>query len=247
MRTMMTAMASLAAIALAPTAATAGDRNFQPSSFESRAQVFEVADMDGNNRLSRDEYMRLRMNTIDENSVWNYRADTRNRAMDTFAMSFAAMDLDRNGWVSATEFANAPAVASPNPDQRNWGSSPGWDPEYMTVTYYLQANEVDTDMFTDRPVVNLKGEQVGTLEKIIKRDDQDRYYAIIDLDTTPLLATPTMQERSNAGIPLDDILLFDDSNQLMLSTRGEEYLKNADANYLNETEYETVDSLYRIS
>lgn len=247
MKTMMMAMTGIAAIALAPAAATAQDTYFQPSSFDSRAKVFEVADMDDNNMLSRDEYMRLRMNTVDENNVWSYRADTRNQAMNVFNMSFAAMDLDRNGWVSLTEFTNAPAIANKSENQRTFGSGSGWDPEYMTVTYYLQANEVDTDMFTDRPVVNLKGEQVGTLEKIIKRDDQNRYYAIIDLDTTPLLATPGMQERSNAGIPLDDILLFDDANQLMLSTRGEEYLKNADPTYLNQTEYETVDTLYRIS
>jgi hypothetical protein len=235
----------IAATAMAGLATAAPAQTFQPKSFNSRAHVFEVADMDDNNMLSREEYMQLRMNIVDENSVWSYRADARDKASAAFQRSFAAMDRDRNGWVSATEFANAPALPQQSADRSDWSSAPGWDPEYMTVTYYLMANEVDTDRVVDRPVMNLKGEQVGTLEKIIRTDDENRYYALIDLDTSGL--TTPIRERSNAGIPLDDVLLFDDASQLMLSTRGEEYLKNADAKYLDDMDYETVDSLYRVS
>lgn len=206
--------------------------------------AFEAADLNDDHMLSRAEYMQLRMNTVDDRLVYYYRGDTRQQAETDFARTFAEIDMDRNGWISATEFANAPAVSSRGRTTAGLGSDMGWTPEYMTVAYYLAANPVDADVVEGKKVLNLKGAEVGEIDEII-RTDQGRYYAMIDLQGTPMYR-PGRMERDRAGVPLEDLLLFSGGSSVMLSTRGEEYLKEADARELEWRDYERVERLYRI-
>lgn len=227
----------------APALAAPASPLLEPKAFSSRAHVFQVADLNNDERLSRDEYTRLRQNTVDDRLVYYYRGDTRQQADTAFARTFAEIDMDRNGWLSATEFANARAV-QPSPGQLAWGSDRGWDPEFMTVSYYMTVNPVDADTIRGKKVVNLKGEEVGEIDRII-RTDAGKHYAMLDLDGRPMYR-PGNMERDNAGVPLEDILLFDQGSSLMLTTRGEEYLKDADARRLEWSDFKVVDTLYRI-
>lgn len=218
---------------------------FEPSSFSSRPMVFEAADMDDNNMLSRAEYLMMRMNTVDDTLVYYYRGDTRQQAETAFARTFAEIDMDSNGMVSATEFANAPAVQPNRQMATGWAMSDGWDPEYMTVRYYLTANPVDADVVEGKDVVNLKGEDIGEIDQIIKTE-AGRYYAMIDLEENPAYP-PADRGREGVGVPLEDILLFDEGRSLMLTTRGEEYLAESDARRLEWHDVQPVDTLYRVA
>lgn len=245
MKRIMTALAVGTALSFGAASVASANPLLEPRTFSSRPQVFEAADLNDDNMLSRMEYNHLRMNTVDDRLVYYYRGDTRQQAETEFARTFAELDMDRNGWVSATEFANAPAV-QPGQDNRPlaWGNDRGWDPEYMTVSYYLMANPVEADTVEGKTVVNLKGDEVGTIDRII-RTDAGKYYAMLDLEGRPMYR-PSGMERDSAGVPLEDVLLFDRGHSLMLTTRGEEYLEDADARRLEWNDYEVVDTLYRV-
>lgn len=242
MRRLMLAATGLTTFMFAPAALAA---TVEPVNFDRRASVFEAADMNDDNMLSRQEYLDLRMHTIDDRWVRSWRSDMADDGAVQFNASFATMDRDSSGWVSASEFANAPAFLRASASTAtSWSTAPGWDPEYMTVTYYLMANPIDAEVVEGKPVVNLEGEDVGTIDEII-RTDKGGYYALIDLEGGDLYPSLT-SERDRAGVPLDDLLLYSSSNALMLSTRGEEWLRDADARELEREDYEFVDTLYAI-
>lgn len=245
------AIAAGALMASAAPNAAAAPQLFQPKTFDHIASIFEAADRDDNEYLTRAEFDALMMNTVDRDSVAKYRGDLRQTQQPRMDMMFARYDRDRDGRISATEFENVAikprmtavsATTAPgamtNPD-----ASTSWSPDYMTATYFLQINRVDADMLQGKEIKNLKGETVGTLDRIVESQDGNRYYAMINLPGTPLYQ-PTNMERDRVGVPLDDVLLADAGASLLLSTRGEEFLRDADA---REIEVErTVDQLYTI-
>lgn len=256
-------LATAGAALVAATPALAADADTSTQWVHDRASWFEAADTNDNDFLSRAEFRNFRFNTIAQGAVGSYRADMR-PAMGTIVdRSFARLDLDNNDMISTTEFANAPTLLENRATSSsamnttanataNTGTATAtnptpamtwWDPAYVTATYYLTINKVDADELQGKQVVNLEGEPVGKIERIVRTKEDNRYYAMLDLRGVDLVSR-SIVPRDTAGVPLDDVLLFRDGKSIMLSTRGEEYLRNADARVIEN--YETVDSLYQL-
>ncbi|MHA6718758.1 EF-hand domain-containing protein [Sphingomonas sp. RS6] len=269
MRKQMLTATAIAMITIPATQASAQTT----SGFHNRAEWFEAADRNNDEKLSRQEFSQFRMNTIGRSQLSSYRADQRSNWGTTISRSFSTLDLDNNGMITPTEFANAPtlmqqktmqtqatqaqAMQANTAQQGNgWASAATrgntyasandrgvrwYNPDYVTATYYLTVTPVDTDVFEGQKVVNLKGDTVGQIDRIVRTEDNNRYYAMIDLrgtDFTTLGGVP----RTEVGVPLDDVLLFRDGKSLYLSTRGEEYLRDTDAKEVRNPE--VVDKLY---
>lgn len=81
-------------------------------------------------------------------------------------------------------------------------------------------------------------DRVGTIERIVRTRGDNRYYAMIDLDGTNFYTT----RRPVARVLLDDVLLVQNGSSIFLSTRGEDHLRNAPAETIDN--FETVATLY---
>ncbi|MEW9856040.1 hypothetical protein [Novosphingobium sp. M1R2S20] len=246
MRKALSAAVLTSALALSlPAAAQSGMSHSQHSGagMHDRASWFEAADRNDNEQLSREEFRDFRTNTMSRDQLATYRADRRTAMYSPVDMTFTKLDLDKNGTVSATEFANAPTIAEKSTNTATRTTSDWSNPDYVTATYYMTVRPVDANVIEGKPVVNLKGERVGRIDRIVRTQDQNRYYAMIDLQGTPMYR-PGSLPRDEAGVPLDDVLLFRDGSSVMLSSRGEEFLRDADARVIENPE--TVERLYQI-
>lgn len=248
-----------AGAALTSAAPALSQTNTMTDSPSARATWFDMADSNDNEHLSRDEFRDFRFNTA---SAFSLAYHGYHGALQPIVdRSFTKLDRDSNGMISATEFANAPTLAANNSkpssasaygtdsnrarmSNNTMSGNPGmsnawWDPSYVTATYYMTVNKVDADELNGKPVNNLEGDRVGTIERIVRTRDDNNYYVMIDLDGTTFYTT----RRPVAGVPLDDILLYDSGSSVFLSTRGEDHLRNAPAETIED--FETVDTLYQ--
>lgn len=244
----LSAVALISALAVGAPASAQGGMNPIHVNVHDRASWFEAADRDNDEHLSRAEFREFRTNTMARDQLAMYRADRRSAMFSPVDMSFAQLDRDRDGTISPTEFANAPTLAklnnTPSAARAPAGTMSDWsNPDYVTATYYMTIQPVDAKVIEGKPIVNLKGERVGTIDRIVRTQDENRYYAMIDLQGTPLYR-PGNTLRDEAGVPLDDVLLFRDGSSVMLSSRGEEFLRDADARVIENPE--RVDRLYQI-
>jgi len=238
---------------------TTGQAN--PSSFRVLGHVFEMADRNNDNQLSMAEYSALRMYTMRNSQVMGYRSDSRASMMPTLQTSFRQLDMSSDGSLSLEEFMNASRImtAAKAMDKRDaamnnraaamsapipYASPQVEAPDYVTATYYLSVNKVDTDQLKGKEVVNLDGEKVGTIESIIRAKDSGKYYAMMDLRGAPRRTSTGMTQRDRAGVPLDDVLLSTAGDQLLLSTLGEEALREDDAKLVKN--FEVVETLYTL-
>ena len=255
----------LLAAGAALTTATPALSQSTTAALDSRASWFEMADRNDNEHLSRKEFRDFRFNTTTHSGLAYH--GYHGALQPVVDRSFSELDRDSNGMISATEFANAPTLAQnrrnrmhmqasgqagtadsyrqnmqamQNDRRDSMASASGWwNPSYATATYYLTVNKVDADELNGQPVNNLMGERVGTIERIVRTRDDNRYYAMIDLDGTDFYTT----RRPVAGVPLDDVMLFRNGSSIFLSTRGEDHLRNAPAETIEN--FETVDTLYQ--
>lgn len=235
-------VAGSAMLLAAPVMADSHKQKLSPNSFENLAHVFEAADLDDSNTLSRDEYIALRLNSVDGEFLPAYQSNTYAQIVPTVEKSFAALDRNSDGMIGLTEFMNA-ANDKPAPHPITvyaWD----WTPEFMTVSYYLQANELDTDEVIGRDVVNLKGNTVGKIADVIRAKKTGNYYAMINIDGSYYPRYMNLSDRQAAGVPLSDILLGKDDEVLYVSNRGEDWLKEADARMIEE--FEHVDQVYAL-
>lgn len=250
------ALATTAALLAIPAQAAPAD----PMLMRDVAAAFKQADANKDGQLSRDEYRDLRMNSFSKNEIQSYHrsGSTTSTAMMNQAhdQSFASLDRDRNGSVSAGEFnsiaaqahsaaRSRAAAAAPMQNKPQSGAQQAWNPDYVTVIYYLQRNPVDTDMLKGKPVTNLKGDKVGEIARIIRAKDDGKHYAMIDIKGNPTYRLNGGVPRDEAGIPLDDLMWSTQSGALLMSSRGEEWLRDADAHVVEQ--FEEVDRLYRAS
>lgn len=209
-----------------------GNMHDVESTFANPAYVFKVADANGDGYLNKMEYRRYRMHTTDQSAARQYRSDTRDNMDMMIGRSFSALDENNDSWVSRSEFMAANS----------------YRPDYMTITYYLMATPVKADYFDGRDVVNLKGDTVGEITDIIRVTEGENAgtYALIDIDGPNFYRVfGTQPLRDQVGIPLDDLLLFDKEESIMLSTRGEEELRDVNAPEIDD--YEDVETLYTLS
>lgn len=237
-----------AALAMGATTALNAQDRFDADSFDNLAQVFQAADMDGSDSLSRGEFRALRNGTIDAAWVGAYRSDMMFDMALAIDRNFAALDRDNNGRISLTEFmneANDPMASEQQDRMAGYWSNPTtlYDPEYLTLTYYFQTNPVDTDELEGMAIENLEGERVGRLERIVRDEQTNRNYAMIDLQGGEFYRQYST-ERDTAGVPLGDLLFETRDDALLLSSRGEEYLRDAEARKIDFSDYEVVDTLY---
>lgn len=260
------ALATGAALLAAPSAAAPAN----PMLMRDVASAFKQADTNNDGQLSREEYRDLRMHSFSKNEIGSYHRDKNPMAANSMDQSFASLDRDNNGSISAGEFnsiaaqAHTAAQARTMPgtnasqnkmqqgmnqqqmgQQQTAARQQGWNPDYVTVIYYLQRNPVDTDTLEGKAVTNLKGEKVGEVARIIRAKDDGKHYAMIDIKGTPMYRPTAGMRRDEAGVPLDDLLWNTGSGALMLSSRGEEWLREADAHVIEN--FEEVDRLYRIN
>ncbi len=247
---------------LLATPAAAAEPTFTPSTMRDVAQAFNRADADNNSALSREEYRMMRMNVIGKDHVGSYRSDSRAQAGSSIDMSFASLDLNRDGKLSQEEFQSLAANAHSNMNRSTAQNTTGqtttaqnttamnnqssewqsWQPDYVTVTYYLMRNPVDTESLEGQTVTNLKGDKVGEIDRIIRDKDSGKHYAMIDIRGTPMYRINTGSRRDEAGVPLDDLLWDTSKDALFVSARGDEWLREADAHVVEN--FETVDRLY---
>lgn len=232
---LMTAPAALAQGAIDKRGLDSGEAPFEPASFDDPNRVFRAADLDGDGALSRPEFSMLSNHMVDDSWIRDYRGDQAKDMAPTVARTYSQFDANNNGAVSRAEFVNT--MMTP-PGGRTW------DPEYMTVTYYLTANPIDADSLDNQAVVNLNGDRVGRIENIIRSTEDNQYYAMIDLEGHTLDRRPSYLETDTVGVPLNDVLLFEEGRSLVLTTRGDEYLRDADAREIEN--WEEVDTLYSL-
>ena len=244
MRKLAYALAGATVLIAAPATA---EEPFAPNSFANLAHVFNAADLDRDGKMSSREYSLLRSGLIDSRWVRDYRGNDYDRMVPTIVRSFAQLDRDNDATISRTEFMN---VAN-DPAFRQWAATSAdrwdWAPEYMTVTYYLTVNPVDADSFAHRPVVNLDGEHIGTIQSIARHDESGEHYALIRVRDTVMDPTPSQFRGGLIGVPLDEVLLSESGSSLMLSQRGEQYfLGNDDMPRVDLETLEEVETLYSV-
>lgn len=243
------AIASAAALFSAPVAATPGNSTLM----KDVASAFKQADSNKDGQLSPDEYRDLRTNAFSKSEIGGYHAGPGTASTGMTADSFAMLDRDRNGSISAGEFnsiaaqahsgARSQTTSTASPAMPAGNQQQGWNPDYVTVVYYLMRNPVDADALKGQPVTNLKGEKVGEVARIIRARGDGKTYAMIDIKGSPMYRPTSGQTRDEAGVPLEDLLWGTNNGALMLSGRGEEWLRDADAHVVEN--FEEVDRLYR--
>jgi hypothetical protein len=226
--------------------------SFAPNSFNNLAYVFKAADMNGDGSLSSFEYNMFRMHTTDKESVRSYSSDASEKMVPTIERDFSALDVDNDQWISRTEFmnqANDPVAKKQMMEGKMITTDPmvtGFVPDYMTMTYFLNVTPVNADYFEGREVVNMNGDTVGEIENIIRVKDGENAgtYALMDIDGPNFYRYPGLQ-RDQVGIALDDLLLMDRGASIMMSTKGEDTLRDMEAPVIED--YEDVDTLFRLS
>ena len=243
MRPFTLALASAALLSASP--ALAGPAMLETSAFNDLGKVFSAADLDGDRGLSRTEYSWLRSNLVDDNWVRDYRGDARKDMAPTVARTYEQFDRNSDGMISQSEFVTI-ARRAPAQPVSNAATLWDWRPEYVTATYFLTVSPVDADTLDGREIVNLKGEEVGEITDIIKTDDENRYYALIDLKGGGLDRYPSFLETDTVGVPLSDVLLPMKGEALLISTRGEDYLRDAKKRNIGD-DYTSVEKLYGVS
>ena len=226
--------------------------SFAPNSFNNLAYVFKTADLNSDGYISPIEYDLYRMHTTDKKSVRTYSSDSIDKMVPTIKRDFAALDGDDDQWISRTEFmnkANDPIAKKQMMEGKILTVDPSvtsFVPDYMTVTYFLSATPVNADYFEGREVENMNGDTVGAIENIIRVEGGEHAgtYALMDIDGPEYYRYPGV-ERDQVGIPLDDLLLMDRGESIMLSTKGEETLRDMNAPVIED--YEDVETLFRLS
>lgn len=244
MRRLALAMAGAATLVAAPALAQTMK---EPHSFRDLGQAFSAADIDNDGSLSRGEFSLLRANVIDRSMVRAYRGDAYAAMGPAVDRSYARLDANSNGQVSRAEFmsaANDPMMLGVRPTPEVTAGSWAWNPNYMTLTYYLTLNPVDADQFNGRQIVNLAGDEIGRIRNIVRVDDRDRYYVLVDISRRAADPTPTRYQATTVGIPLNDVLLYDSGRALMLSSRGQEYLGELQSPEIRAGNYEDVERIY---
>lgn len=236
------AIATALALNASPAAA---QQPFSPATFQNAANVFNAADLDRNGSLSSHEYVLLRTGTIDQSWVSTYPGHTYNQVMPAVAAGFAILDTDNNAMISRPEFLNAANSVAKR--QSTASDSWDWQPEYMSATYYLIANRMDADSFNGRKLMNLEGEEVGTIRDIMRHERTGDYYAVVGMSEKVMDKTPTQFRAKVIGIPLNDVVLATDGASLMLNRHGERYfVKDPELPRVSIDQLEQVDTLYAV-
>lgn len=238
MKRILAAIAGATALTAAPAAAD----TFEPRSFDNLSNVFNAADLDGDDRLSPAEYRAMRLHSFNDTMLTRYSGTTDTELAAAVDQSFATLDRDNDRMVSPAEFMNIANNATPDPEIHVTGWD--WQPEYVALNYYLGVNRIDTGEIEDRPLTNLEGDHVGRIVSVIRTDDTNRYFALIDIAGTDMSHNPALVPPETVGIPLSDIMLAADG-ALMLSTAGEHYLRNTDSMELDR--FDTIDYVESIS
>lgn len=220
---------------------------FSPATFQNIANVFNAADLDRNGGLSTREYVMLRTGTIDRSWLRNYPGNVYRQVMPAVVAGFSRIDTDNNAIISRTEFLNAARTMARLRNHAMGYSAWDWQPEYMTATYYLIANRIDADSFNGRKLVNLQGQDLGTIRDVMRNPKTGDYYALVSMSETVMDRTPSRHRTKVIGLPLDDIIFARDGASLMLSSRGERYfLMDPDLPRVNVDQLEQVDTLYAV-
>ena len=226
--------------------------SFATNSFNNLAYVFKAADMNSDGFLSPREFEMYRTHTTDKKSVKSYSRDGSTTMVPAIKRDFAALDVDNDQWISRTEFmnkANDPVAKKQMMEGKTVTRNSmvtGFVPDYMTITYFLNTTPVSADYFEGREVENLNGDTVGEIIDIIRVKDGDHAgtYALLNIDGPSFYRYPGVQ-RDIVGIALDDLLLMDRGESILMSTKGEETLRNINAPAIDD--YEDVDTLFRLS
>lgn len=116
-------------------------------------------------------------------------------------------------------------------------------PGYVPMTIYVTARPVNTDTFDRQPVVNLNGEEIGRIDSFARSEETGHYYALIRIRDRVADPTPTRYRGGLVGIALHDILLREEGRSLMLSHRGEAYLRDLD-NHVDIDTLTPVDTIH---
>lgn len=237
----------LVATSLAAGAAPAQAQHpVSPATFQTIANLFNGADLDRNGALSAQEYVLLRTGTVDRKWLRTYSGSVR-QMMPAVVAGFAMMDRDNNAMISRPEFLNAARTMARMRNAAMGYGSWDWRPEYMTVTYYLIANRIDADSFNGRHLMNLDGEELGTIRDIRRDSRTGDYYALVSMSEMVMDKTPGRYRSKTIGIPLDDIIFAKDGAPLMLSERGERYfLMDPEMPRVDVDRLEQVDTLYAV-
>lgn len=213
---------------------------------DERARWFSIADANRDGKLSRDEYLALRLNAVDARWVRNYRSDRVTERTPVIEAGFSAMDLNGDGFISATEFANAGLTARPGMRAMpNGADNEFWDgdPEYVSLTYYLTATPIDTTRIQGRKVYDFQGREAGTIARIVRTNDAETYYAMIALPQQAQRYQSGQQAQAEmAAVPLRDVLLYRRGSSLLLGARASEYLARGGENIAT---FEIVTRLHR--
>ncbi len=239
-----TAMLAFSAPASAQDSKAMAQGKTLTTSLNNASYAFRTADLNSDGFLSPTEYDLYRIHTVDRAGLQVYRGGTGPSRAPVIKQGFDALDIDNDQWVSRKEFiANADVKAGATGNSATKATA--FIPDYMTVTYYLTVTPVEADYFEGRDVVNLKGDTVGEIKKIIRAKDENAgLYALVDIDGPEYYRYPGV-ERDEVGIPLDDLLIAGPGESLMLSTRGEETLRDMNAPLVED--FEEVDTLFRMS
>ncbi len=248
MRQLKLAIPAIATAALAlGTSPAEAQQPFSPATFQNIANVFNGADLDRNGSLSSREYVLLRTGTIDQSWLSNYPGQTYNQVMPSVVAGFARLDTNNDAAIGRQEFLTAARAAASARNATQGYDSWDWRPEYMSVTYYLMANRIDADSFDGKPVMNLKGEELGRIRDIRRHEETGDYYALVGVSGRVMDPTPTQFRGRVIGVPLDDIILAKDGASLMLSSKGERYfLRDPELPRVNEDRLKSVDTLYAV-
>ncbi len=241
---------AIAGAGLLSTSALAAGNSYDLAGFKDVAKAFTQADGNGDGMVSREEYRMLRMHSTDRSHAGAYRSTTRAAAAPMIDRSFARLDTNSNGSVSASEFHALATQAhnsaetrakSNNTAQQNEYQS--WQPDYVTVSYYMARNPIDTDELVGQEITNLKGDEVGKIARIIRAKETGAMYAMIEIDNQSMYRLGESMQRSEAGVPLDDVLWNTENEALLLSVNGEDWLRDAEARKIEN--FDVVDKLYR--
>ena len=238
--------AAAAALALGAGSAQA-QHPFSPATFQNVANVFNAADLDRNGALSTREYVLLRTGTIDRSWVRSYPGHVYNQVMPAVVAGFARIDADNDAQITRPEFLGAARAMARNRNAADGVDHWDWQPEYMSATYYLLANRIDADSFNGRKVMNLDGEEIGTIQDVMRHETSGEYYALVSIATTVLNPTPSQLRMRVVGVPLDDIVFATDGASLMLSERGERYfVRDPELPRVDIDRLKQVDNLYAV-
>lgn len=220
---------------------------FSPATFQNIANVFNAADLDRNGSLSSREYVLLRTGTIDRSWLRSYPGHAYNQVMPAVVAGFSLIDANDDAKISRPEFLNAARSLAKMRNSTFGYDAWDWKPEYMSATYYLIANRIDADTFNGRRVLNLEGQELGTIRDIMRHEQTGDYYALIAMAERVMDPTPSAFRSKVMGVPLNDIVLATDSASLMLTKRGERYfVQDPELPRVNIDRLEQVETLYAV-